>query len=81
MLILKNGEYQTVTPDTLSEIPMFQPSYEEQVAELIRKKYTIDEEFAIQRQRETKPEEFLAYFTYCESCKKEAKELLNCSVR
>ena len=49
-------------------------SYSEKVVSLIREKYSIDEELAIQRQRDTKPDEFQEYFEYCEFCKKQIKE-------
>ena len=49
-------------------------TYEECVEQLIREKYSVSQEFAIQRQRETKPEEFTEYFAYCEECKVEAKK-------
>lgn len=49
-------------------------SYSEKVVAAIREKYSIDEELAIQRQRDTKPEEFQEYFEYCEFCKKQIKE-------
>lgn len=52
------------------------PSYEELVVKYIREKYTIDAELAIQRQRDTKPEDFAEYFAYCEDCKRRAKEVL-----
>lgn len=55
----------------LQEIP-----YEQKIVDLIREKYTIDEEFAIQRQKETKPNEFEIYFNYCEECKLKAKEIV-----
>lgn len=44
------------------------------VAAMIREKYTIDEELAIQRQRDEKAEEFRVYFEYCEECKTIAKQ-------
>lgn len=49
------------------------PTYEEKVVQLIRERYTIDDEFAILRQRDEKPQEFAEYFAYCEECKKQAK--------
>jgi hypothetical protein len=51
------------------------PTYEEKVEQLIREKYTVSDELAIQRQRDTKPSEFSEYFAYCEECKLKAKEL------
>lgn len=74
MLIFKNGEYIEVDKSELPELPTFEIPYEERVVGLIREKYSIDEELAIQRQRDTKPQEFEAYFKYCEECKQKAKE-------
>lgn len=49
-------------------------SYEAMVVSQIRQKYSLDEELAILRQRDSKPEEFSAYFNYCEACKARAKQ-------
>lgn len=46
-----------------------QAVYEEYVNMLIREKYTLSQELAILRQRDTKPEEYNAYNAYCEMCK------------
>lgn len=51
--------------------------YEELIIEKIRERYTIDQELAILRQRDTKPEEFAEYNTYVENCKSQSKEELN----
>lgn len=51
-------------------------TYEEQVVAKIRERYSIDDELAILRQRYTKPDEFEAYNAYAESCKEEARLLL-----
>lgn len=48
-------------------------SYDELVDSKIRARYTISQEFAILRQRDTKPEEFAGYNAYCEQCKAEAR--------
>ena len=69
-MILSNGWQEYVVP----EAEPYVPSYEERVEHLIREKYNINQELAIQRQRETKPEEFAEYFAYCEECKAEAKK-------
>lgn len=42
---------------------------------LIRLRYTPDQELAIQRQRDTKPEEFAEYNAFAESAKAKAKEV------
>ena len=84
--ILNVGNKQIINPTTeqlfangwqeyiLSEAEAYMPTYEERVEQLIREKYSINQELAIQRQRETKPEEFKVYFAYCEECKATAKE-------
>lgn len=48
--------------------------YEAEIIRRIRKRYTVNQEFAILRQRDTKPEEWEAYNAYCEECKAEAKK-------
>lgn len=35
----------------------------------IRKRYSASQEFSILRQKDEKPDEYAAYFQYCESCK------------
>ena len=54
--------------------------YESLIVSEIRKKYTIDQELAILRQRDTKPEEFAEYNTYVENCKLKVKETLQLEV-
>lgn len=49
------------------------PTYEEKVVELIRLRYNLNQELAILRQRDSKPDEFAEYNTYCEECKSKAK--------
>lgn len=43
---------------------------------LIAERYTIKQELAILRQKETKPEEFAEYNAYAEECKAKAKQLI-----
>ena len=59
---------------TIYQEPQPQKTYEQRVVELIREKYTLDAELAIQRQREEKAEDFAEYYAYCEECKRIAKE-------
>ena len=47
------------------------------VSSLMKLKYSIDDELAIQRQRDSKPEEFDDYNAYAEECKRIADEILN----
>jgi hypothetical protein len=48
--------------------------YDEAVDAEIRKRYSISQEFAILRQEKEKPEEYEAYFAYCEECKAYVKQ-------
>ena len=48
-------------------------TYKSRVISLIRQRYDNDDETAILRQRDTKPDEFVAYNTYVEQCKAQAK--------
>ena len=50
--------------------------YENKVVALIRQKYNVNQELAILRQRDTKPEEFAEYNEYVEQCKREVKNAL-----
>ena len=47
--------------------------YSSLVSKLIRERYSVDDEMAILRQKETKPEEWKEYNSYCEDCKAKAK--------
>ena len=51
-------------------------SYEELIIRLVRSEYSIDEEFAILRQRETKAEEFQTYYDFVEQCKTAARKFV-----
>ena len=55
--------------------------YPQLVENKIRKKYSVSAEFAILRQRNSKPEEFAEYNAFCELCKSEAKKELNIGVQ
>lgn len=47
--------------------------YENLIVEKIRERYSINEELAILRQRDEKPEEFAEYHDFVEKCKAAAK--------
>lgn len=68
-----NDEYIIRAGYIISEADVDDSDYEQRVVALIRQRYTIDQELAIQRQRDSKPEEFAAYNAYCEQCKAQAK--------
>lgn len=56
-------------------LPAVVVGYEARVEALIRERYTVSDELAILRQRDTKPAEFDVYNAFCEACKRRAKEL------
>ena len=79
VMYYRNGEI-VYEYEPIPEIPIEEEhlipemTYEEQVVAKIRERYSVDDELAILRQRDTKPEEFEAYNEYAEQCKKEIKE-------
>ena len=48
-------------------------SYKERVVDRIRAVYSVDDELAILRQKDTKPEEFAEYNTFVEKIKQEER--------
>ena len=48
--------------------------YEDLIVSKIRQKYSVNQELAILRQRDTKPIEYSEYYDYVEQCKAYAKE-------
>lgn len=50
--------------------------YEGLIVKEIRKKYSINQELSIMRQRDIKPDEFAQYSEYVEQCKEKVKELM-----
>lgn len=64
-------------PDTEpNEIKITAEEYPSYVSMKIHEKYSVDDEIAILRQREDKPEEYTEYYAYCEAVKAEAKNLI-----
>ena len=53
-----------------------QDLYAEMVNRAIRQKYSISDEVALLRQRDTKPDEFAEYNEYVELCKKQVRQVL-----
>lgn len=66
-LLKKNKEAE---PQTYNVI------YSSEVEKLIARKYTIQQEVAILRQKEEKPEEYNEYYKYAEECKQLVKKQL-----
>lgn len=70
MKAYKNGKYVEIE-DIPSETPVI--PYEERVVSRIREVYSVDDELAILRQRDTKPEEFREYNRVVEAIKVEER--------
>lgn len=72
--------YRDMTAEEEAEMLAHKPKdeivYKEQVEALIRERYTVSDELAILRQRNTKPDEFAEYNVFCEECKAKAKGLI-----
>lgn len=66
--------YVPYTQEELETIK--QQQYEDSIVSLIRRKYSLNQELAILRQRDAKPEEFAKYNAYVEQCKQEVKNNL-----
>ena len=86
MKICENGVIRELTQEEIIKMQFEQEeaekehfqsmSYGELVNLFIRERYSLSEEFAILRQKDEKPEEYQAYYDYCEECKVRAKRIL-----
>ena len=70
-----NNVIRELTPEEIAEVEMQRekPDYKESIISAIREKYSVDDEIAILRQRDTKPEEFEEYFRFVENIKNTLK--------
>ena len=77
MKIYDNGIYRDMTEEEIAEMQKDTPSipYEQRVVNRIREVYSIDDELAILRQRDTKPEEFAEYNAFVEKVKEEERDV------
>jgi hypothetical protein len=74
MRINDNGIYRDMTAEELAEMQNVPPiPYEQRVVNRIRERYSVDDELAILRQRDSKPEEFAEYNAYVEKVKAEER--------
>ena len=71
MRIYDNGIYRDLTPEEIAEMQKDIPSipYAQRVVDRIREFYSVDDELAILRQRDTKPLEFAEYNAFVERIK------------
>lgn len=76
MRIYENGIYRDMTEAEMLELENTeQPTFQERVVSRIREVYSVDDELAILRQRDTKPEEFAEYNAFVEQIKVEERQV------
>lgn len=70
-----NGVIRDMTPEEVTEYrnSAEKPDYKESIISAIRERYSVDDEIAILRQRDTKPDEFDEYFEFVEGVKENLK--------
>ena len=75
MKVLENGKYRDMTAEEKAVSENEVLSYEERVVNRIRAIYSVDDELAMLRQRDTKPEEFAEYNRIVEAIKAEERRV------
>ena len=78
VMYYRNGaivyEYEPIPEMPIEEEQsILEKTYEEQVVAKIRERYSINDELALLRQKDTKTSEFQAYYQYVEECKSNIK--------
>ena len=76
MKVLHNGKMIEISEPEPVEIKITEAEYPSFVAMKIHEKYSVDDELAILRQRDEKPEEYAEYFAFCEKVKSEVRRLI-----
>ena len=72
-----NGVKMPLTEEEIAEMKneLLKIPYEQRVVDRIRQVYSVDDELAILRQRDTKPDEFIAYNDFVEEIKAQEREV------
>ena len=73
MRVLENGVYRDMTAEELEQYETQTIPFKERVIARVREVYSVDDELAILRQRDTKPEEFAEYNACVERIKAEER--------
>lgn len=76
-VLRKGGVKETVVPKRITFVQYAAIPYENLVELLIRQKYSVSDELALLRQKDSKKEEYEDYFAYVETCKSQAKEFIS----
>lgn len=66
-------------PDAAELPALSKAEYDAEVERLIALRYSYGKEIEVNRERDSKPEQFAAYMAYVEECKRQAKEAKNTS--
>lgn len=73
-------EYEDIyvfVPYTAEELALIrEKKYKAAIVTKIRERYTLDDELALARQRDAKPDEWAEYNAYCEACKAAVKAVM-----
>lgn len=69
-LVEINGEFFPMEVEEEQDLPDIEIDRKEIIVQKIREKYSIDDEIAIIRQKDTKKEEFDEYYNFVENIKK-----------
>ena len=69
------GQYIEMTPEEIAELELVaeKSNRKEIIISAIRERYSINDEIAILRQKDSKPEEFEEYFNFVEGVKEALK--------
>ena len=75
MRVYEDGIYREMTEQEIAEMEANKPNipYEQRVVARIRERYSVDDELAILRQRDSKPDEFNTYNEFVERIKVEER--------
>lgn len=68
-------DYEDLTPEEIQSEKL--EKYPALVESYIRERYTVSDELALHRQRNSKKEAFADYYAFCEDCKARAKKELD----
>lgn len=71
-----DGQYIEMTQEEIQALSkdITPLPYKERVVNRIRERYSVDDEIAIIRQKDTKPEEYAEYFCFVEKIKEEERD-------
>ncbi|MDD2475832.1 MAG: hypothetical protein PHI32_07970 [Dysgonamonadaceae bacterium] len=75
-VLADNEEGEEIKSFVCDTVHVSKVDYATIISAMIAEKYSIIEEIAINRQRDSKQQEFQEYFDYCESCKNIARNAL-----